>query len=239
MACAVRAMAGMCFVVGDALSLRVASQPSTSGRLMSMRMRSGRSLSAIFSPIAPSNAMATVKPFRSRRRESMSRFISLSSTSNIFGMQRSSYTICLLAQSRAPSSVSSRPPGPALEMVGNTPLVRLDLRMVQNVDVYAKLELDNPMGSVKDRAAAYALERGLASGEIARDAWIVESSSGNFGVSLAAYCKLHGLRFHCVIDPRINPTNESMIRMLGARVEKVHDRDEAGGYLLTRLAAVK
>jgi cysteine synthase A len=95
------------------------------------------------------------------------------------------------------------------------------------------------MGSVKDRAAAYALARGLESGEIRKDSWVVESSSGNFGVALAAYCKHHGLPFHCVVDPRISPLNEAMIRRMGATVEKVSERDHTGGYLLTRLATVQ
>ena len=65
------------------LSWRVAFQPSRSGRRMSIRMRSGDCARAIDRPSAASAAMSTSKPLRSSRRESMSRFSSLSSTSRI------------------------------------------------------------------------------------------------------------------------------------------------------------
>src|SRR5215471_12561661 len=83
MACAVRAMRGMELSRGSVLSRRAASQPSSSGRLMSIRIRSGDSLAAISSPWRPSTATRTRYPRRSSRRRSMSRFISLSSTSRI------------------------------------------------------------------------------------------------------------------------------------------------------------
>jgi hypothetical protein len=86
MACAVSAITGMPAVVGSALMRRVASQPSMTGRLMSIRISSGSSLKALATPAAPSSAITTSKPLRSRRRDSMSRFISLSSTSRILGI---------------------------------------------------------------------------------------------------------------------------------------------------------
>src|SRR5712691_9730477 len=84
MAWAVSAMTGMVRVAGSALSRRVASQPSTAGRLMSIRIRSGPSDRAAIMPSSPSTASATWKPRRCSRRDNMSRFISLSSTSRIF-----------------------------------------------------------------------------------------------------------------------------------------------------------
>src|SRR5262245_17197257 len=80
---AVSAMMGMADVAGLALICCVASQPSISPSATSIRIISGNSLAAMSTPAAPSQAQQTEKPFRSRRRVSMSRFISLSSTSRI------------------------------------------------------------------------------------------------------------------------------------------------------------
>src|SRR5882757_353310 len=86
MAWAVSAITGIFRVASLALIRRVASQPSITGRLMSIRMRSGNCDVAISTPCCPSMAIDTSKPLRTSRRESMSRFISLSSTSKIFAM---------------------------------------------------------------------------------------------------------------------------------------------------------
>src|SRR5450759_4758442 len=86
MACAVSAMTGICAVILAALTRRVASQPSITGKLISIKIKSGCSLSAIVTACSPSTAMTTSNPLRRRRRESMSRFISLSSTNNIFAI---------------------------------------------------------------------------------------------------------------------------------------------------------
>lgn len=126
-----------------------------------------------------------------------------------------------------------------LDTAKDTPLLKLDLEEPKDIDLFVKLEYLNPTGSVKDRAAAYVIERGLKSGEIDRDTTIIESSSGNFGIALSAYCKRKNLGFVCVIDPHISPINEYLIRSMGARVIKVTELDENGGYLLTRIRKVR
>src|SRR3954469_24520583 len=92
-----------------------------------------------------------------------------------------------------------------LEKVGNTPLVSIKLKEFPNINLHVKLEAYNPTGSVKDRAAAYILKKLLDQQLIDRDTTIIESTSGNFGVALAAYCKYYGLRFIAVVDPHITP----------------------------------
>lgn len=127
----------------------------------------------------------------------------------------------------------------ALENVGNTPIGRLAIHNNQRINVFAKLEYYNPTGSVKDRAANYIIQKLLRLGEIDLDTTLIESSSGNFGIALAAYCRKFGLKFIAVVDPCISPINELMIRSLGARVVKVETADCNGGFLLTRVATVK
>ena len=126
-----------------------------------------------------------------------------------------------------------------IECIGGTPLVRLRRLFSGGPQVYAKLELLNPGGSVKDRPARYIIERGLRDGTIAPGATIVESSSGNFGIALAMAARIYELDFVCVVDPRIAPLNLRILEQLGARVEMVQRPDRYGGYLYTRLERVQ
>ena len=126
-----------------------------------------------------------------------------------------------------------------IECIGGTPLVRLRRLFSRGPQVYAKLELLNPGGSVKDRPARYIIERGLRDGTIAPGATIVESSSGNFGIALAMAARIYELDFVCVVDPRIAPLNLRILEQLGARIEMVTKPDPYGGYLHTRLERVQ
>jgi len=127
-----------------------------------------------------------------------------------------------------------------LSCVGNTPLVSMHRLFPQpGIEVIAKLELMNPGGSMKDRSAKYIVESGLDDGSIPAGAHLVESSSGNFGIALAMVCRLRGLSFTCVVDPKTTPANVRIMRSLGAEVEVVTEPDEMGGYLHTRIRRVK
>ncbi|MEZ0612470.1 2,3-diaminopropionate biosynthesis protein SbnA [Fibrella sp. WM1] len=125
-----------------------------------------------------------------------------------------------------------------LELVGNTPMVRLGEGSIPNANAYVKLEAYNPTGSVKDRAAHYILRNLLAMGTIDADTEIVESSSGNYAVALAAYCQYYGLRFRCVIDPNITPYNLRMVEEFGAVIDMVSTPNTVGGYLKARLSRI-
>ena len=126
-----------------------------------------------------------------------------------------------------------------LENVGNTPLVHLEMNEYEHINMFTKVEAYNPTGSVKDRAASYILRKLLESGEINQQTTVIESTSGNFGVALSAYCKYYGLPFIAVVDTCINNVNEMLIRANGAKVIKVDTPDARGGYLLTRVQNVK
>ncbi|WP_337966393.1 2,3-diaminopropionate biosynthesis protein SbnA [uncultured Flavobacterium sp.] len=126
-----------------------------------------------------------------------------------------------------------------LEKVGNTPLIALKNNENAHLNVFAKLEFYNPTGSVKDRAASYIINRLLNQGVINSETTLIESSSGNFGISLSAYARQKGLKFICVIDNTTLPVNEMMIRLQGAEVIKITEPDERGGYLLNRIRTVK
>ena len=120
--------------------------------------------------------------------------------------------------------------------IGETPLYRLD---VENIELYGKLEYFNLTGSVKDRAAYNILTSAIRGGEIDDRTTIIESSSGNFALSLATICRHLGLKFIAVIDPNINALNEKKIRDLAYKVVKVTERDETGGFLLSRIRYIE
>jgi cysteine synthase A len=123
--------------------------------------------------------------------------------------------------------------------VGRTPLVALGRQFPPpGATVVAKLELMNPSGSMKDRSAAYIIERGLADGTITPASHLIESSSGNFGIALAAAARVYDLEFTCVVDPKTTPANLRILQSLGARVEIITAPDEHGCYLDARLRRV-
>lgn len=127
-----------------------------------------------------------------------------------------------------------------ISCMGNTPLVRLSRLFPQpGLEVIAKLELLNPGGSVKDRPARFIVERGLREGSIRPGTHLIESTSGNLGIALAMNAKIYGLPFTCVVDPNISKTNLRIIKLLGARIEMVHEADDQGGYLNNRIKRVK
>ena len=107
------------------------------------------------------------------------------------------------------------------------------------VNLFAKLEYVNPIGSIKDRAAYWILKRAAERGEIREETTVIESSSGNFAVALAALARLVGLKFIPVIDPNISSGYESFLRRTCPTVVKVEERDDTGGFLKTRLDMVK
>src|SRR5205814_414102 len=127
-----------------------------------------------------------------------------------------------------------------LELLRHTlrPTPHVPLAM-KGMNLFAKLEYVNPVGSIKDRAAYWILARAAERGEICAETTVIESSSGNFAVALAVFTRLAGLRFIPVIDPNISATYESSLRRLCPTVVKVEERDDTGGFLKTRLQKVK
>src|SRR5437773_8457821 len=117
-----------------------------------------------------------------------------------------------------------------------TPHVQLAMK---RMDLFAKLEYVNPVGSIKDRAAYWILMRAAERGEICEETTVIESSSGNFATALAAFTHLVGLKFIPVIDPNISGTYEAFLRRMCPTVVKVEHRDNTGGFLKTRLETVQ
>lgn len=106
-----------------------------------------------------------------------------------------------------------------LDTIGNTPLVRLARFSPRpGVNVYAKLEGQNPTGSVKDRIAIYMIRAAEASGELTPDKTVLEPTSGNTGISLAMVCRARGYRLLCVLPDNVTQEREALLRAFGAEV---------------------
>lgn len=106
-----------------------------------------------------------------------------------------------------------------LDLVGATPLVALD-RLSGGLPgrVLLKLELANPGGSVKDRAALRCIERAEERGDLRPDGTVVELTSGNMGIGLAIACALKGYRMIAVMSEGNSPERRRVLEAYGAEV---------------------
>ncbi|WP_127498921.1 pyridoxal-phosphate dependent enzyme [Actinoplanes solisilvae] len=113
------------------------------------------------------------------------------------------------------------------EAIGNTPLVRIDpaVHGLINIDLYAKMELLNPFGSLKDRAA-WQMARPLLAGAADRGDTVVELSSGNTAKALAMLAGMHGLKFKSVTNRMKVPEIKDLLLLLGAEIDELPGQAE-------------
>jgi [CysO sulfur-carrier protein]-thiocarboxylate-dependent cysteine synthase len=106
-----------------------------------------------------------------------------------------------------------------LDLVGNTPLVELPrLSPKPSVRLYAKLEGQNPTGSIKDRIAKMMIEAAEASGELEPGRELLEPTSGNTGISLALVAKLKGYPLTCLMPENATKERTLLLKLFGARI---------------------
>jgi cysteine synthase B len=106
-----------------------------------------------------------------------------------------------------------------LETIGSTPLVELPrLAPHEGIKLYAKLEGQNPTGSLKDRVARSMVETGEASGELEPGRELLEPTSGNTGISLAMVAKLKGYPLTCVLPENSTPERIKLLQLYGAKL---------------------
>ena len=105
-----------------------------------------------------------------------------------------------------------------LELVGHTPLVELARLSPPGVSIYAKLEGQNPTGSIKDRVAKAMIEAAEASGELQPGRELLEPTSGNTGISLAFIARLKGYRLTCVMPENATEERKRLLRLYGAEI---------------------
>jgi [CysO sulfur-carrier protein]-thiocarboxylate-dependent cysteine synthase len=122
-----------------------------------------------------------------------------------------------------------------LSLVGSTPLVELTrLTPKPDVKLFAKLEGQNPSGSIKDRIAKAMIEAAEASGELEPGRALLEPTSGNTGISLALVAKLKGYPLTCVLPENATEERRRLLRLYGAEI--VESPGEEGSNGAVRLA---
>jgi cysteine synthase B len=105
-----------------------------------------------------------------------------------------------------------------LDLVGNTPLVELTRLAPPGIRLYAKLEGQNPTGSIKDRVAKAMVETAEASGELEPGRELLEPTSGNTGISLALFAALRGYSLTCVMPENATEERRRVLRLYGAKI---------------------
>lgn len=105
-----------------------------------------------------------------------------------------------------------------LGTIGRTPIVRINRLAPPNVNIFAKIEAFNPLGSVKDRLALGIIEAAERSGELKPGQTVVEASSGNTGIGLAMVCAAKGYPLVVVMAESFSVERRKLMRFLGAKV---------------------
>ena len=115
--------------------------------------------------------------------------------------------------------MASRVASSYLSLIGNTPLVELrHLSPKPDVRLYAKLEAQNPTGSIKDRVALALVEDAEARGELEPGRELLEPTSGNTGIALALVARLKGYRLTCVMPENVTEERRRLLRLYGAEI---------------------
>jgi cysteine synthase B len=126
-------------------------------------------------------------------------------------------------------------PTSLLDLVGSTPLVELPrLSPRPSVRLYAKLEGQNPSGSIKDRIAKAMLDAAEASGELQPGRRLLEPTSGNTGIALALAARLRGYPLTCVLPANVTAERRRLLELYGADI--VESPGEEGSNGAVRLA---
>ena len=110
--------------------------------------------------------------------------------------------------------------GSVTEAVGDTPLVRLRsvTKNAPDVEVYAKLEFENPGGSVKDRAALRMMTDALADGRLSKGKTLIDSTSGNTGVAYSLFGAALGVPVKLVMPSNVSKARKDIARAFGTEI---------------------
>ena len=131
------------------------------------------------------------------------------------------------------------------ELIGNTPLLKLNsLKKEGRADIYVKVEKNNIAGSIKDRIALYMIEEAEKSGELKKGGTIVEPTSGNTGVALAALAAAKGYNLILTMPASMSIERAKLAMAYGAKVirttegalqgsvDKAKELAEENGYFM-------
>jgi S-sulfo-L-cysteine synthase (O-acetyl-L-serine-dependent) len=120
---------------------------------------------------------------------------------------------------RAVVVASNSAPASLLDLIGNTPLIKL-ANLVENprVEIYGKAEWANPGGSVKDRPALYMILEGERSGALTRDKTIIDATSGNTGIAYAMIAAARGYRVKLCLPKNASEERKRILEAYGVEL---------------------
>src|SRR5262245_50205533 len=118
-----------------------------------------------------------------------------------------------------------------LQTIGDTPIVRISALAPAHVELYAKVESFNPMGSVKDRLALGVIEDAERSGKLEPGQTVIEATSGNTGIGLAMVCAQKGYPLVIVMGENFSVERRRLMRFLGAKVVLTPAASKGSGML--------
>ncbi|KRN05422.1 cysteine synthase [Liquorilactobacillus sucicola DSM 21376 = JCM 15457] len=104
------------------------------------------------------------------------------------------------------------------ELVGNTPLIQLKIAAPNNTHIFAKLEMFNPGGSIKDRLGKYMLRQAQDEGLVKKGTTIIEPTAGNTGIGLALAAGQLGLKSILVVPEKFSQEKQTLMQALGAKL---------------------
>ena len=127
-----------------------------------------------------------------------------------------------------------------LQTIGNTPLVRINkLNPNKDVTIYAKIEGNNPTGSIKDRIALKMIEQAEAEGSLVKGKIIIEPTSGNTGIGLAMIGVVRGYDVEIVMSKAVSTERIKMIESFGAKVTLTDAKLGTDGAIIKARELVK
>jgi cysteine synthase B len=118
-----------------------------------------------------------------------------------------------------------------VELIGNTPLLRLRRFERSPVEIYAKAELQNPGGSVKDRPAAKIIAEARSSGALTPDKAILDATSGNTGIAYAMIGAATGYRVKLCVPENVTPERKRILHAYGAELVFTSALDGSDGAI--------
>jgi cysteine synthase len=118
-----------------------------------------------------------------------------------------------------------------VETVGRTPVVRINHLAPRGVNLFAKIEAFNPLGSVKDRLALGVIEAAEKSGELKPGQTVIEATSGNTGIGLAMVCAAKGYPLVVTMAETFSIERRKLMRFLGAKVIVTPAAERAVGMI--------
>ena len=126
-----------------------------------------------------------------------------------------------------------------LNMIGNTPMIKLEKLTQNNNTIFAKLEGQNPGGSIKDRIALNMIKEGEKVGALTKHKTIIEATSGNTGIGIALVGAIKGYKTMIVMASNMSEERKKIIRSFGAKLVETDPKQGTDGAILRVKEIVK